>query len=507
MTRNKQLTINMISQIMGFVVSSGIGFFLTPYIVKTVGAEAYGFVNLANNFISYAQILSVALNSMASRFITIKIHKNDTEGVNKYFTSILLANIILAIVTSVLAIVLVFNLNKIVSISNNILFDVKILWIFIFLNFTVTILGGTYGIATFACNRLDLAAIANIKANILKALVLVTMYLFLKPNVWYIGFASVLYTVYILFKNIKYTKKLLSDINVKLKYFDIRAIIEVVSSGIWNTLANIGQLLSVGIDLLVTNLYLGAGIMGTLSLAKTIPLLISNINSLLASVFAPELTIAYAKNDRIELIGTLKQSMKIMGIIVTIPMAMLIVYGDIFYSLWAPTENSRLLQILSIITISCSIIECSIMSIYYLFTAMNKVKENSIAVLIQGVLNLVFIILALKFTNLGIFAVAGVSTILIIIRNIIFTIPYAAKLLGLKWYTFFSSVFNSLMSVGIVSIISYGVRISLNLDGWIGLIIKVSISCIIGLVINVILFLNSKDRNKIYSIYKNKIRK
>ena len=51
-SQNQMLVINMASNFLSLAVSFGISFFLSPYIVKTVGVEAYGFVGLANNFIS-----------------------------------------------------------------------------------------------------------------------------------------------------------------------------------------------------------------------------------------------------------------------------------------------------------------------------------------------------------------------------------------------------------------------------------------------------------------------
>ena len=50
--QNKRLAINMIASLFSFVISMGISFVLSPYIINTVGSEAYGFVNLANNFVS-----------------------------------------------------------------------------------------------------------------------------------------------------------------------------------------------------------------------------------------------------------------------------------------------------------------------------------------------------------------------------------------------------------------------------------------------------------------------
>ena len=42
----KQMSINIIASIVSFAVTVGINFFLTPYLVKEVGSDAYGFIGL-----------------------------------------------------------------------------------------------------------------------------------------------------------------------------------------------------------------------------------------------------------------------------------------------------------------------------------------------------------------------------------------------------------------------------------------------------------------------------
>ena len=63
--------INLVASLFQFIISMGIGFILTPYIVQNVSVEAYGFVGLTNNMVGYASLLTIALNSVAGRFITI----------------------------------------------------------------------------------------------------------------------------------------------------------------------------------------------------------------------------------------------------------------------------------------------------------------------------------------------------------------------------------------------------------------------------------------------------
>lgn len=61
----QMLIINMMASAITYVVSFFTGLFLSPYIVKNVGVDAYGFVSLADSFVSYASLSGIALNALA----------------------------------------------------------------------------------------------------------------------------------------------------------------------------------------------------------------------------------------------------------------------------------------------------------------------------------------------------------------------------------------------------------------------------------------------------------
>ncbi len=44
--------------IVAFIVQFFISFYISPLIVSKVGASAYGFIGLANDFVSYAAIIA-----------------------------------------------------------------------------------------------------------------------------------------------------------------------------------------------------------------------------------------------------------------------------------------------------------------------------------------------------------------------------------------------------------------------------------------------------------------
>ena len=106
----------MLANFVNFGISLCISFFLSPYIVRTIGVEANGFITLANNFVSYSSLVTIALNSMTGRFVTISLTEDRTDDANKYFTSALLANASIAVLLGVIGTFVVVFLKSIIHV-------------------------------------------------------------------------------------------------------------------------------------------------------------------------------------------------------------------------------------------------------------------------------------------------------------------------------------------------------------------------------------------------------
>ena len=116
MSQKTQVAKNLIFNTISFGINFAISFLFTPYLIRTVGKEAYSFFPLVNNIIGYSSILTAAVGSMGGRFITMSIYQNDKEGANQYFNSVWVANIFLSIlftIVSILAVIFIFCSNGI----------------------------------------------------------------------------------------------------------------------------------------------------------------------------------------------------------------------------------------------------------------------------------------------------------------------------------------------------------------------------------------------------------
>lgn len=503
---NKKIAINLLANSVSFIVALGISLVLTPYIVKTLGSESYGLVSLANSFVTYISLVTVALNSMAGRFVSVKIHQNDMEGANRYFSSVVIANIVIAALLILPSILVITFLDKIINVPIELINDARVLFALVLLGFLISIITSLFSIALFATNNLYLSALRNIEGGIIRAAVTFLLFSTLPTRVYYIGLVNIIFQVYIAVWNLHYTRTLLSELKVNKKFFNSNAIKELISSGIWNTVNQLSAILNEGLDLLISNLLLGATPMGILAIAKTIPSMILQVLGIISVVFAPDFTKLYAKGQFDEMINLLNRSIKLLGIFINIPIAGLIVFGDIFYELWMPSQDAKTLQVLSIITIGGLIISGSTASVYDVFTATNKVKMNSIVTLGQGVVNIIIVLILLNVTNLGVYAVAGTSTLLTVFRNLFFTFPYAARCIRQKWYVLYFPAFKSSFSVLIVSLVCLIFKKLFIIDTWYELLGFGVMSGIIGVILNIMIILSKNEKKYILSFLKRKLK-
>ena len=154
-SQNRQMAINLIAAIISFAVNAGINFFLTPYLVKELGTDTYGFIGLANSFVQYATMISSALNAMSGRFISIAYHQGNREKASRLFSSVLVADLFLAAVMLIATSVLTLYLDVFLVIPAHLVNSVKLTFAITFLTFVISIVTAIFTTATFVKNRME----------------------------------------------------------------------------------------------------------------------------------------------------------------------------------------------------------------------------------------------------------------------------------------------------------------------------------------------------------------
>lgn len=506
MSEKKQLAVNLGANFIYIVLNYAITFFLTSFVVNQISSEAYGFISLCSKVVDYATLVTVALNSVAGRFITIEMHRGDKKKANMYFSSTLAADVFICIGLLVVFLPIACRIEYIFDIPLNLVQDVRILFLIITFNLFVTVISTVYTVATFITNKLYLASIANMIGNIIRATALTVFMNFFTPNIVYVGIATVMSSAVILVLNIIYTRMLCPELFIKKRDVSGAITKELFFSGIWNSVSKLAQILSDGIDLVISNIWIGSYAMGQLSIAYTIPTIISAFLVMIINVFNPKLTEFYAKGDSERIVSELKLNMKMTAFFGNVIFFGLVTMGMDFFRLWVPESNTSMVYVLMLFATVSLLVSSIVSPLSNVFLLTNRLRLNSLVWLCVSFVDTILVIILVKTTSLGVYAVAGVSKIVGSIVNFIFLPTYASKCLKVK-----SSIFYSLIgryfatTVGVGTFMMCLSRLIGNCGNWLNFGIKASCLAISGCATNYIFFLNKAEREYLLSSIKNKL--
>lgn len=493
----KQTLENLIWSILGGILSYIVNFFLTPYIVKKCGIEAYGFVSLGNTLTSYINIIAVGINSFAARFIAIHYHKKEYKDANAVYSSVLIANIFLSIAVLIISIPLLVGLDNILEIPDGIIFDVKLLFLLIIFNYILNLFIGVVNTIAFINNKTGITAKIKVSSAIMYVLISIFLFGMIGAKIYYVGIAILVSSfVYFTF-SIVWSNKIDKNIQFSFKSWSVSKVKEVVSAGIFNSINSLGGTLGSGLDLLITNKLLSNLAMGQISIGNQLGTLSTTTVSLVSGVFQPKQLEAYSKGDTNSLTKQLIISMKICGFIGGAFLAVFALLGHPFLALWLPEQQTDMIFYLTLIILIGDAIVSITTPLYYVMTLTLKMQIVCIITIICGLTNVVsMIVLITNRIGTGQFIVVGTTAVLDLVALFIFP-RLSKKYLNLPSNPFWKVILMYLFVISVSS--SIGVIFSkfINAENWMELI---AIAILCGVIVTITYFMamfTREEKNKI----------
>lgn len=508
MSNNRQISKNIIYSLISFGSNIVISFLFTPYLLNSVGKEAYSFFPLVNNIIGYTSIFTSAIGSMAGRFVTMAYYKGDFDKARGYFNSVLAGYLLLSLVFSLVGFAFVFYIVDLINVPLYLKHDVQWLFSFSIVSMLITMSTTPYSLGTYVKNRPDLTSIRDAISNIVRILCIILLFYFFTPSIIYMSASAACAAFVIAGFNIFYKQRLLPEIEINIhRYFSRSYIIEVVSAGIWSSLNALSCLLSGSINLLLTNIFFSAAQTADYSIAQSIPNLISTVSAMIAITFTPHFNILYAKGEMEELVSEIQKSIKILSFILAIPIGFFLVNSDMLLQLWVPNAYNETILLLSIIIIFFTSFGVITNPLFGIFTITNKRKAPSFVLLLVGIMNILSIFLLLKFSGLGIYAIAISGCIFIFIRDLFFTPMYGAYCLGLKKTIFYPIFLKGVIAIIVVVLCSIFFRLFIQKNTFLNFVILFTIIASTSLFINSLILMNNNERHYFVTLVKSKLLK
>jgi len=501
MTEQRILAINISSRFAAYAVNLGVQFFLTPYIVMALGAAEYGYLGLGQNFISYLDIFTFVTAGTLFRFAMISFTQKNKDDVNAYFSSSIYSTLVYLLALIIPVGYAIWRLQDYININPNIVYDVQILFVLLMFNFVFNTFFLIFRTGTQMVNKFYLISIRDFFSVIIETALLLSMYIFFEPKIYYLGISAVVLSGLTMIYDFVLLKRFIPHLEIKIKHVKWIKLRDIISSGFYAMVKQTSNILLVGLDLLFANTMVSEIAMGQLSIGKILPKAMQSFLTMAISSFNVMFTKLYAQKRMDHLLVQVKRGIKVLGTVTMLPNVILIVYGLPFYKLWIPNQDVQLIYILSVLTALVLVMTGLMSPLQSIFTITNHLKVNAIVHLIYGLVSVLTTYLFLKYTNFGVYAIAGVSTFYGILLPFVFQMPYAAYCLDLPKFAFFPLMFRSILTFLVLVLFGFGMSRIIMPTNWIQLILSCGILGIVGVGVIYLVYFTAEERVHILSIF------
>ena len=495
--------LNLLTTIVVFALQTAINFFLTPYILKVLGDEAYGFLALSNSLVNYGFILTLVINSVAGRFIACEYHKGNFIKASKFYSSVLMANFGFSIIMAFISIIFLIEIQSIINISNALLNDVRMTIAVYFVNFSIGLFNAVFSIHAFIKNQMYLISIRNAISTAIYAIFVLGLFWLFDAMIYYIAVAVLISSIFVFFSSLFLNHKFGLNLKFTPKYFRFKFIQVLARSGLFSSLNMLSQVLLSGVSLLLVNIFISAISMGILALSRSATMIIEGFVTTTAAAWNPRLIKLHTDNKplRDEVILALRG----ISFIALPPIAVFMVLADEFYRLWLPFKSLQEIEYiyeLVLISLLPSIVFASSRPLISINLITDKLKLPALVTLFMAICVFCVQIIGLIFFDFGLKEIAISISVGIVLKITLFDIANAGANLGLKLGSFYPIYFKNLMVFALIVAIIYPVSNMINIANWFDFLLYFGLIVIFGYLIAFVMILSSNERTSLI----NKIR-
>jgi membrane protein EpsK len=412
-----------------------IGVWYVPYLVRHLGPAVYGLIPLSTSLTSYMALITLALNSAVSRYLTIALEKEEHSKANLIFNTSFWGSLALTGILLVPAALGVVYLDHLINVPDG--FSVQARWLFAgtAAAFLLNEIKTPFDVSSFSRNRFDLRNLVTISELLTRVGLVVLLFYVLQPRVSYVGFAILCGTGVSTIGAIWLWKVLTPTLSIRRADFDRGILRNLASTGGWVVINQIGAILYLNIDILVANRLFGPEQSGKYAAMLQLPYLIRLLGTTIAAVFSPTILYYFARNDVDGLMVFLRRTIKCMGFMLALPIGLMCGFSEPLLRLWLGPGFSEFNPLLFLMAAHLCI-NVAVLPLLGLQLAANRMKTPAVVTIIMGVANLGLALLLAGPIGWGLYGIAAAGAIMLTAKNVFFTPAYAAHVLGRPWLSF-----------------------------------------------------------------------
>jgi membrane protein EpsK len=469
-TKKGHLGTNLVTNIVNLFLTIMIGIFLVPYLVRKLGVEFYGVIPLANYFLQYLTLSSMALNSAVGRYVTIALERDEFDESKRLFNTAFWGNLGVITLLAFISIPFIVYLAKVINLPPGGAAASQFLFACAFAGLFLSLATSAFAVSTWCLNRFDLRNGISIgRQTVYLGLILILFSIF-QGSLFLVGIAMLSGAIVTAVLNFFVCRWFLPHLRISWKYFEKASLKKLLSTGGWITINMIGSILYLKIDLLIINRFFGAVVGGQYAAVLQWSMVMRMLGAAVSNVFGPPLTYLYARENMVGLAAYARKTVRYLGLIMALPIGLLCGFSKPLLTLWLGTDFSRLSWLLVLLTIHLCI-NVAVYPLFELQTATNKVRLPGILTCIMGVANLGLALVLVFWTNMGMYGVAVAGAVMLTLKNALFTPIYGALIIRQKWHIFLVELMWAIIATGAVYVVSTWLFHLISIGFWMELIL------------------------------------
>ncbi len=489
---SKTVPMNLVTNMGVFALNIIINIFMTPFYIKYVGIDGLGVVRLALLLPVYINLATLVISGAVSRFLTIDLQEKNYDNANITFNTSFFSISTILIVAVPLMVYFALNVTSFLNIPDSQSEESVYLFLGIFISSQITIFSTLFLIPAYANNRLDIQNYIKIAILFIQTSVVLIAFIFISSNIAYIGFAHISSTLVGLMLSLLVWKEFAPFLKISKSFIKVSKFKEIASMGSWLLVNQLGSILFLSVDLIIINYFFGVKSTGEYSIVLQWSILLRSLAGMVASVLAPVILISYAKKNFEEIVSYSKFAVKYIGVLIAIPTGILMGLGKPLFSLWVGEDYVSLIPLLWLM-VGPLVINLSVLPLFSIQTAYNKVKIPGMVTLGLGIINIFLAILLAITFNFGIYGVALAGLIVLTIKNTMFTPIYVSSILGVSKFIFLKNMLAGLIVLLFSFTVSFGFS-KFEIDSWFELIVYAFIGVLFSLSFIWKLVLNNSEK-------------
>ena len=449
----------------------------------------------------YLSLITAVLSSAVNRFVSLSYYKGDIQRAVVYLASSFWGLLGISAVIFLLSVIFSLFIEKIFNIPSGYENQTRWLFLLIVCSSLITALNSTYSVSYFILHKFYWMDIFATISKFFQVAIIVLGFRYVSASLVFVGWGTVACSFCALLLMAVFDYYLMPALRINYSKFDLKACREMADMGFGVIVNQFGALLYLNSDLIVINILLGSAATGRYGPIVLWATLIRMISVIITKQFSPIVMELISKEDYGTLLSCLSRVTNLVGLTIGLPACLICGFSMPLLKLWLGADFVDLYKLMILLVLG-QILPYSMGTIFGVFQGLNTLKIPGRVTLLAGVLNIILVVILIKYTPLGIYG-AGIATLIAVFaKSVLFNVIYLSRLLKFNPWKIWSSLIRGCLPAVVFTIILFVFSRCVKIDHLFTLSIYGILSSLVYCIVIYRFSMNAEDRRFSLRVFK-----